>query len=890
MTISLSTRLRRLGPSLGKVGLAACMVLALEGCQGTLAMAPGSYVPVSHDDQALFAWHWPYEIGAQNWERVRRARSAVKSGDYADGIERLERMAEEGLPPAYYELAKMYHYGHGVSRHLRRAEALYRQAIRVNSSIRDNASYNLARLYLSHPELGEHGLLAYHLLRQALQGERGAESLTWLASLLARGGEGVPADPERALSLYQQAIALDSADALLALAEGYHVGGFLPRDESASQRYLERYREVLRERSADDDTEAMLELARLYGPRGMLGPNPEARLAWLQRAAEDGSADAMRRAGEMLLLQTSSRGFAMLERAAHRGSVPAMAEVGALYLGERGLGADPVQARFWLERAVSQHSQPAAITLGEALLVGDVLEAEPARGRALLEKAGRQGEVRALVILGRAFRDGHPGVPRRPRIALDYFERGHRLGDLGATVALGKAYLEGLSGPVGAVPARPEKGEALLETAVARGDAGAMRMLAEAYLQGGPLAYRPDRARSLLQRAVAQGDAAAMARLADAYLTGELGDGAVRPAIDLLEAAAEQGNGYAMVLLGRAYRQAPADMTPDLEASERWLRRAVEAGHPSAPRALYNTLYAQGLEGDVAALEEAAQGGHAGAMEALGERYLAGEGVAPDPERAERWLVEATRSGRDGAALRLGRAYLSGEGLARDVTKALRYLAPLAERGNDAAALALGRAYLHGEGVSQDMEAGRHYLTPLADAGDATAARELGRAYLMGPESFRRPSRARRYLEQAVAADDMPAQGTLGTALLRGDMGLVQDVERGQRLLSEAAESGHAGSLMVLGREYLSAEILPYRPERGARYLLRAARVGHDDARFALVKAYLRANGLAPHRANRRQATLWLNGLIRHDDALALETLYEVLAEMPSPEAASVDG
>lgn len=888
--ISLSTRLRRLGSSLGKIGLGACMVLALEGCQGGLVMAPGSYVPVAHDDQALFAWHWPYEMGPLNWGRVRRARSAVESGDYADGLERLERMAEEGLPPAYYELAKMYHYGHGVSRNLRRAEAFYRQAIRVNSSIRDNASYNLARLYLSHPELGEHDLLAYHLLRQALQGERSAEALTWLASLLARGGEGVTADPERALGLYHEAIALGSADALLALAEGYYIGGFLPRDESASQRYLERYLELLRERSADDDTEAMLELARLYGPQGMLGPNPQKRLAWLLRAAEGGNADAMRRAGEMMLLQTPSRGFALLQRAAHRGSVPAMAEVGALCLGERGLAADPVQARFWLERAVSQHSQPAAITLGEALLVGNVLDAQPAKGRALLEQAGRQGEGRALAILGRAFRDGHSGVPRRPRMALDYFERGHRLGDLGATVALGKAYLEGLNDPVGDVSARPEKGEVLLETAVARGDAGAMRVLAEAYLQDGPLAYRPDRARSLLQRAVVLGDAAAMTRLADAYLSGALGDGTAKPAIDLLEAAAEQGNGYAMVLLGRAYRQAPADMTPDLEISERWLRRAVEAGHPSALRALYNTLYAKGLKGDVAALEEVARGGHAGAMEALGERYLEGTGVALEPERAERWLVEAARAGRDGAALRLGRAYLRGEGLARDVTKALRYLGSLAERGNDAAALALGRAYLHGEGVAQDVDAGRRYLAPLADAGEATAAMELGRAYLMGPESFRRPNRARCYLEQAAAAGDLSAQGTLGKALLRGDMGLAQDVERGQRLLTEAAESEHAGSLMVLGREYLSAEILPYRPERGARYLLRAARMGHDDARFELVKAYLRANGLAPHRANRRQALLWLNGLIRHNDALALETLYEVLAEMPPPEAASVDG
>nr|WP_175535038.1 hypothetical protein [Halomonas saccharevitans] len=106
--------------------------------------------------------------------------------------------------------------------------------------------------------------------------------------------------------------------------------------------------------------------------------------------------------------------------------------------------------------------------------------------------------------------------------------------------------------------------------------------------------------------------------------------------------------------------------------------------------------------------------------------------------------------------------------------------------------------------------------------------------------------------------------------LLSDDSGLVPDVPRAHRLLSAAAEAGHLGSLSALGREYLAGDVLPFRPEQGARYLVSAVRRGHEEARFSLVSAYLRANGLTNRYAGRREARLWLDGVIQADDSLAL--------------------
>ncbi|SFT56850.1 tetratricopeptide repeat protein [Halomonas saccharevitans] len=674
-----STPARRPVARLVRAAVGVGLALAMAGCQGLSSRLPeGGLPPVAVEDWALLAWTWPYEMNHLDWTRVRRARQAVERGDYVGGLARLEEMAADGLPPAHYELAKMYHYGHGVSRDLRRAEGLYHAAIRVNSSIRDNASYNLARLYLTHDALGNHDVLAYRLLQQALPGQRRAEALVQLAALRASGGDGIPVDRQAAEALYREAVRLGSDEALLALAEAYHDGGFLPADADASRDYLARYRTLVNARIAEGEVEAMLDMARLYGPEGRLGPAPERRLAWLVRAAESGSTDGMRRAGELIFVEDPARGFEWLRRAAHRGSVPAMATVGAIRLGAPAALADPVQARFWLEKAVDNRSTSAMTDLGEALLVGETLEPDPARGRALLEAAAQHGEPRALTLLGRAFLEG-TGLPQRPRLALGYLQRAHREGDVWGTIELGRLRLSGAED----LPPRPEEGEALLASAVERGETAAMRDLAEAYLAGTALAARPSRAEALLQRAVALGDTTAMARLADAYLNGELGGAGPERALELLEAAADRGDDYAMLLLGRAYRQAPGGLSVDLVASERWLRRAVEAGHPSAPRALRNTLYAQGLAGRVPALIEAAEGGasrcHGGPGEALSDGRGGRRSVRPGRAVARRGRGGRSRRGRPEP-----RAGLSGRRRAQATCRARAALSGAARRGGRA--------------------------------------------------------------------------------------------------------------------------------------------------------------------------------------------------------------
>ncbi|WP_337133801.1 hypothetical protein, partial [Staphylococcus aureus] len=85
-----------------------------------------------------------------------------------------------------------------------------------------------------------------------------------LAELLAEGGDGVTANPERARELYERAAGRDDTQALQALAEAHAPGGWLPASPERSRQYARRLEQLLEVEASDGDTGAMQRLAGLY--------------------------------------------------------------------------------------------------------------------------------------------------------------------------------------------------------------------------------------------------------------------------------------------------------------------------------------------------------------------------------------------------------------------------------------------------------------------------------------------------------------------------------------------------------------------------------------------------------------------------------------------------
>ncbi|WP_339884073.1 tetratricopeptide repeat protein [Vreelandella maris] len=852
--------------------LTAALTLSawLAGCATTSEAPPvGEHAgPVPAQYAGWFASGPEADTDGSDWDTINLAQERIEEGRYKVAITFLHPLMDRYVPPAFYEMAKLYEKGLGVEQDLTEAARLYGKAINEPSSTRGHASLNLARLYLEGRGVKRNDVLAYHLLWQAKEANLGRTADVELANLLSEGGEGVEADPELARQLYEQAASQDKEQALQALAEAYAPGGWLEEDAEQSMAYAQRYVKQLEANAGQGDVGAMLQLASLYSPDGLLSDRPDQRIQWLQQAAQAGDLDAQARAGRELVSVGEYRlGMSLLEDAARQGHVKAMIYLGQALLTPENEGQpeDPNRAERWLSEAIRAGSDDARVILGRALVEGQAGLDDLPRGIRLLEQAAESNHPLALAQLGSLLM-GDEQVESQPAIAADYLKRGHELGHPWASQQLGAAYLEGRG-----VTQDPQRAEELLQNAAAQNQTGAMRLLGEAYLTGDALPLKPSRGKELLTQAAQTGNTTAMTTLGEAYLDGTL-EGNPSQGIRLLTQAAEQGDDYAMVLLGRAYREGNG-VKRDLYKAKRWLTRAQEAGHASAADALAYVQRDLGAEGNIEALIAAAKNGHPSAMADLGRAYLDGEGVERDQQQAESWLEQASQAGHAGAAASLGRMYLDRG----DSERGIDYLETAVSRGHAGARNDLGEAYLTGRHTEQNVERGLELLNAAAESGDPLAAYVLGDAYQHGKGVGKDAELAERWYQQASDAGAVYARAELGIAFMRGEGAIGQDVQRGYELLRDAAKQGHAGAQASLGREYLSGRNIEKDPERGARYLYQAASQGHQSARLALARAYLLARGY--ENPNQKQALLWLDNLIDNEGRLAVETLRQLLTD-----------
>ncbi|WP_447929027.1 tetratricopeptide repeat protein [Vreelandella sp. EE27] len=852
--------------------LSAALTLSawLAGCAVTTEKAPvGEHAgPVPAHYVGWFSNAPEVDTGGSDWERINLAQERIEEGRFDEAIAYLKPLMERYVPPAFYEMAKLYEQGLGVEQDFTEAARLYGEVINRPSSTRGHASLNLAQLYREGRGVERNDVLAYHLLWQAKEADLDRTAEVDLAALLSEGGEGVQADPELARELYEQAASQDKEQALLALAQAHAPDGWLEEDSARSMDYAKRYARRLEANASQGDVDAMFRLASLYSSDGLLSDQSDQGIQWLQQAAQLGDLEDRARAGQALANAGEYRlGISLLEEPARQGDVDAMTYLGQALLtpGSDGRPPAPDRAERWLSEAIQAGSNDARVILGRALVEGQAGLDDLSRGIDLLEQAAENDDPLALAQLGALFMDDER-VESRPGVAADYLERGHELGHPWATQQLGAAYLAGRG-----VTRDPERAQALLQEAVAQGQTGAMRLLGEAYLAGDVLPSRPDQSQELLTRAVQSGDTTAMTILGEAYLDGAL-PGDASQGIRLITRAAEQGDGYAMVLLGRAYREGNG-VRRDLYDARRWLTRAQEAGHPSAADALAYVQRDLGAEGDIEALIAAARSGHPSAMANLGRAYLDGNGVERDQDQAERWLDRAYQAGHAGAGATLGRMYLDRGESARGID----YLETAVSRGHAGARQDLGEAYLTGRHTEQDVPRGLELLNEAAASGNPYAAYVLGDAYQHGDVVEQDAELAERWYRQASDAGALYARAELGIAYMRGQGAIDQDVPKGHELLLDAANRGHAGAQASLGREYLNGDNIEQDVERGASYLYEAASQGHRTARLALARAYLLARGF--ENPNQQQALLWLNNLIDDEGQLAVETLRQLLTD-----------
>jgi TPR repeat protein len=257
-----------------------------------------------------------------------------------------------------------------------------------------------------------------------------------------------------------------------------------------------------------------------------------------------------------------------------------------------------------------------------------------------------------------------------------------------------------------------------------------------------------------------------------------------------------------------------------------------------------------GAEGtDIAALKAQAEGGNPEALNALGNAYANGEGVAQDFAASMRCYRAAAAKGYAPAEFNLGMMYELGRGLPPNPQEAFKDYLEAAQLGYGPAQFNVGNMYATGSGVKIDLLEAAVWFRQAAERGIAAAQYNLALAYERGRGVGK---------DEATAQKWYRAAATQGYARARYNLALMLEDGRGSAVdLAAAADLYHVAALQGLGLAQNNYGILLAEGKGGLRadpagayaWLCLAAENGvRPDTRDQLAKKLTAAQVVAGNR------------------------------------------
>ncbi len=370
-----------------------------------------------------------------------------------------------------------------------------------------------------------------------------------------------------------------------------------------------------------------------------------------------------------------------------------------------------------------------------------------------------------------------------------------------------------------------------------QGNAEAIYLMGFAYESGKGLEASKDQALEYYRKASALKHKDATYRMAFILLASEKEDER-NQAREALEAAAKDDPTVAARILGEAYLRGRLSPTADPDKAIFWWKSAADAG--DIPSLLLMARFNEGQFGfpelknpkeSLANYAKAAGLGDAGAMAALGSRYLSGDEKNRDEVKGREWLKKAIAakeysaylalgdyeenikkdlkaalaeyergkdSGQIDCILRTADFYIQGKGVEKDAARGMALLEKAAEAGSPAANFRLAVQALSGE--KPDLLVGYKHLLSAANGNLVEAQNELGLLYLSGKLAVADGAAGVAWLTKAAQGGYAQAQNNLGTLYERGAAGVTQNMENAGQLYMLAANQGHGPGTLALAR------------------------------------------------------------------------------------------
>ncbi len=370
-----------------------------------------------------------------------------------------------------------------------------------------------------------------------------------------------------------------------------------------------------------------------------------------------------------------------------------------------------------------------------------------------------------------------------------------------------------------------------------KGNPDALYLMGFAHESGKGVEASKDTALEYYRKASAMKHKDATYRLAFILLASEKEEER-NQAREALETAAKEDPTVAARILGEAYLRGRLTPAADPDKAIFWWKSAADAG--DIPSLLLMARFYEGQFGfpelkdskeALASYSKAAGLGDAGAMAAVGSRFLSGDEKIRDEKKGREWLKKAIAAKEYSAYLALGDYeenvkkdlktalaeyergkdagqidcilrtadfYIQGKGADKDVDRGMALLEKAAEAGNPVANFRLAVQSLSAE--KPELLVGYKYLVTAAAGNLVEAQNELGLLYLSGKLAVADGAAGVAWLTRAAQGGYAQAQNNLATLFERGAAGVPQNLENAGQLYSLAANQGSGPATLALAR------------------------------------------------------------------------------------------
>ena len=343
---------------------------------------------------------------------------------------------------------------------------------------------------------------------------------------------------------------------------------------------------------------------------------------------------------------------------------------------------------------------------------------------------------------------------------------------------------------------------------------------------------------------------------------------------------ADPANPNFMFLLGRALSLE----NKRLEAIKCYLD-AADRGHAGAMNDLggvfeYGIGVPKNLATALAWYERAAEFGHAGAMTHMGQLSENGRDVPQDFANARHWYEKAAALGNAASMNNLANLFRYGRGVAPNLPAAANWYLKAAELGLASAMNSLGEMSEGSAGVPQNYQTAKSWYKKAADLGNADAMGNLGALFESGRDGPQSLEIAREWYVRGAALNGRVAMHNLG-GLLENGRGTSKNMAEAKLWYERAAALEYAPALNDLGRLYLTGAGVPKNYARAKTSFEEAAKLGDAKAMNNLGMLYLNGTGV---QRDINVARVWFERAIALNNAEAQENLKHL------EEAALLDG